>query len=186
MKKTWKAWTPEDDALLRKHWQTDAPVKDIAKDFPGRSAEAIQKHAIDIGLQARRNVRRPKFYPVWEGIKLELAKGRALSADDLATRLKVTPRAALKNLALRHGVEVRVAAYGPRITRAPAPRLWVLGSGPDAAPPKRRSKQEVNRDYRRRMRKDPEFCLREMQASRLRYAEKTGKLIRRDPAAAWI
>ncbi|WP_042886386.1 hypothetical protein [Cupriavidus necator] len=186
MKRTWKAWTEADDALLRQHWQTDAPVKDIAREFPGRSPAAVQKHAIDIGLPARGNVRRPKYYPVWEGIKLELAKGRMLSADELARRLKVTPRAVLKNLTLRHGTAVRVAGYGPVVTRAPAPRLWRLGSGPDAPPPTRKSKREVNRDYNRRMRKDPEFCLRDEQTRRLRYAEKTGKLIRRDPAAAWF
>jgi hypothetical protein len=62
----------------------------------------------------------------------------------------------------------------------------MLGNGPDAAEPKRKTRREVNSDYRRRMRKDPEFGLREAQTRRLRYAEKTGKLIRRDPAAAWI
>ncbi|MDW3682981.1 hypothetical protein RA280_14735 [Cupriavidus sp. CV2] len=180
----WNPWSPEEEALLRKHWGNGEPTKAIAILFPTRSAAAVLKHGYDMGLGPR-ECRRPSFSPVWEGIKHALAGSKKMTSSELAALLKVTPHAVQKQMKLRHGNEVRVGGFDVR-AHAPHVIRWALGAGPDVPAPKRKSRKEVNRAFSRRMRKDPEYCARQNQRARLRYAERRGKLIRRDPAAAWL
>lgn len=181
---SWNPWSPEEEALLRKHWGNGEPTKTVAALFPTRSAAAVLKHGYGMGLGPR-ECGRPCFSPVWEGAKHALAGGKKMTSNELAALLKVTPHAVQKQMRLRHGTEVRIGGFDVR-AHAPHVIRWALGTGPDAPAPKRKSRKEINRAFSRRMRKDPEYCARQNLRARLRYAEKTGKLIRRDPAAAWI
>lgn len=184
--KTWKIWSPDEDALLRSLWGNGEPGKSIAAHFEGRSVASVLKHGYGDLHLGPRNCRRPAYFPVWDGIQRELAGGAMLTANEIAARLKVTPHAVQKQLKLHHGTGVRVAGYLALSSKASCARRWKLGAGPDATPPERKSRREINRDHARRMRKDPEYAARQNSRARLRYTEKAGKLIRRDPAAAWF
>ncbi|WP_454731454.1 MULTISPECIES: hypothetical protein [Cupriavidus] len=177
-------WTPDEEERLRELWPNGQPTKVIAAHFPERSAAAVLKHGYDMGLGPR-HCARPSFSPVWEGIKRALAGGQKMTSKEMAAILGVTPHAVQKHMKMRHGTEVRIGGYQTS-EHAPAVNRWTLGAGPDAPKPKRKSRKEVNRAYSRRKQKDPEYCARQNQRARLRYAEKRGQLIRRDPAAAWL
>jgi hypothetical protein len=182
--KPWKAWPPKEEALLKSLWGNGQSAKRIAARFPGRSAASVIKHGYDMGLGPR-DCGREGFSPVWVGAKLVLKGGKLLTAREIATALNVTPHAVQQCMRERHGTEVHIGGYA-NVAHASQVNRWKLGPGPDAPLPARKTKKEVNRDYWRRMSKDPEFCARQNMLARRRYAEKTGKLIRRDPAAAWI
>jgi len=180
----WNPWSDEEEALLRKHWGNGEPTKMVAALFPGRSAAAVLKHGYDMGLGPR-ECRRACFSPVWEGIKHALADSKKMTANELAALLNVSAHAVTTQLRKRHGTEVRVGGYAS-VHKSPAVNRWMLGAGPDATQPRRKTRQEINRAYSRRKWKDPEWAARQCQRARLLYAEKTGRLIRRDPAASWI
>lgn len=180
----WNPWSPEEEALLRKHWGNGEPTKTVAALFPGRSASAVLKHGYDMELGPR-ECRRECFSPVWEGIKRALAGGAKMTANELAAHLKVSAHAVTTQLEKHHGTEVRVGGYAS-VHKSPAVNRWVLGAGRDATKPRRKTKQEINRAYSRRKWKDPEWAARQTQRARLLYAEKSGKLIRPDAATQWL
>ncbi|WP_454752111.1 hypothetical protein [Cupriavidus necator] len=109
-----------------------------------------------------------------------------MTSRELAEALKVTPHAVQECMRDRHGTDVHVGGYARVAAHSTRVNRWKLGAGPDAPLPHRKTKNEVNREYSRRMRKDPEYCARQNQLARLRYAEKTGKLIRSDSAFQWM
>ncbi|WP_042886335.1 hypothetical protein [Cupriavidus necator] len=184
--KNWMAWTPEEDALLRKHWGNKESTKRLATRFPGRSAAAVLKHGyVALGLGPR-NCGRESFSPVWEGVKGLLVGGKMMTSKELAKALKVTPHAVQECMRDRHGKEVHVGGYIKVAAHSPRVNRWKLGPGPDAPQPPRKTKKEVNREYSRRMSKDPEYCARQNLLARPRYAEKMGKLIRPDAAVQWM
>lgn len=133
-----------------------------------------------------RDCGRESFSPVWEGVKRMLAGGKMMTAGQLAKALKVTPHAVQECMRDRHGTEVHVGGHTKVAVHSTQVSRWKLGPGPDVPPPPRKTKNEVNRDYSRRMRKDPEYCARQNLLARRRYAEKTGKLIRPDAAVKWM
>lgn len=183
--KTWKSWTPEEDAVLRKHWKDQVPTKRLATRFPGRSPGAVIRHGYGLGL-GRRECGREQFSAVWEGVKCVLADGKARTSAEIAKMLKVTSHAVHECMRKRHGTEVHVGAYAKVSAHATRVRSWKLGPGPDVPLPPKRTKNEINREYSRQMRKDPEYCARQSVMARMRYAEQRGNLVRPSEAAAWL
>lgn len=184
--KTWNVWTPEEDARLSKHWADKVSTKRLAERFPGRTPAAILKHGyVALGLGPR-DCGRESFSPVWEGVKRMLAGGKMMTSKELAEALKITPHAVQECMRDRHGKDVHVSGYVKVAAHSTRVNRWKLGPGPDAPLPPQKTKNEVNREYSRRMRKDPEYCARQNLLARRRYAEKTGKLIRPDAAVQWM
>ncbi|NSX15005.1 SANT/Myb domain-containing protein [Cupriavidus taiwanensis] len=184
--KTWNVWTPEEDELLRRHWGDKVSTKRLAERFPTRTPAAILKHGY-VALQlGPRHCGRESFSPVWEGVKRLLAGGKMMTTGELATALQVTSHAVQNCMRERHGKEVHVGGYAKVAAHSTRVNRWALGGGPDAPMPQRKTKNEINREYSRRMRQDAEYCARQNQLARLRYAEKKGKLIRPDAAVAWM
>lgn len=183
--KAWNPWSPEEDALLSKHWKDRVPTKRLASRFPGRSTAAVIKHGYDLGLGPR-ECGREKFSPVWEGVKRLLADGKKMTSKELAKALNVTSHAVQERMKQLHGTEVHIGGYTKVAAHSTRVVQWKLGPGPDARMPRRKTKQEVNREYSRRMQKDPEYCARQNALARRRYAEKTGKLVRPAETAAWM
>lgn len=183
--KAWKAWTLQEDALLCQHWKDRVSTKRLAARFPGRSPAAVIKHGYDMGLGPR-ECGREKFSPVWEGIKRLLAGGKKMTSNELAKALTVTPHVIQQRMRERHGTEVHIGGYAKVAAHTTRVIRWKLGPGPDVPMPAKKTKQEINREYSHRQRKDPEYCARQNALARKRYAEKTGKLIRPADAAAWL
>ncbi|MBF6987210.1 hypothetical protein [Cupriavidus sp. IK-TO18] len=184
--KSWKVWTPEEDALLREHWADKEPTKRLAARFPGRTAAAILKHGyVALGLGPR-ECGRESFSPVWEGVKQLLSGGKMMTSRELAEALKVTPHAVQECMRDRHGTEVHVGGYAKVAAHSTRVNRWKLGPGLDAPLPHRKTKNEVNREYSCRMRKDPDYCERQNKLARLRYAKKKGKLVRADATFQWL
>lgn len=178
-------WTPEEDALLARHWKDRVPTKRLAANFPGRSPGAVLRHGYGMGLGPR-ECGREKFSAVWEGVKRLLDGGKMMTCKELAEALKVTSHSVQNCMKQRHGTEVHIGGYTKVSAHTTRVVRWKLGPGKDAKPPRNRTKQETNRAYARRQRKDPEYCARQNALARKRYAEKKGKLVRPSDSAAWL
>jgi len=183
-KRTWVTWSPAEDAILGELWASDRPLKEGLHRLPRRTHRAAVAHGYELGL-GERTIKRD-YSPTWEAIKAVLANQR-LSAKALAVLTGASLRAVSQQLADHHGEDVHIANYSKANARGIPTALWVLGKGEDAARPPRTPLSEIYKRQYRRLKEDrPDLLGTKNAAMRLRYAEKTGKLIRRDPAAAWI
>ncbi|SCU73470.1 putative Bacteriophage protein [Cupriavidus necator] len=183
-KRTWITWSPAEDAILGELWASNRPLKEGLHRLPGRTHRAAVAHGYELGL-GERTIKRD-YSPTWEAIKAALGKQR-MSAKALAALTGASLRAVAQQLADHHGTDVRVAAYSKANARGIPTAIRTLGKGKDAARPPRTPLSVIYKRQYRRLKEDrPDLLAARNAAMRLRYAEKTGKLIRRDPAAAWI
>lgn len=183
----WQAWTPEEDAILRNAWHSTGSLKEIMHLLPDRTHRAAFFHGKWLGLGPRVNFQKDRYSPTWAAIKNVLADKRMRSATELAAATGASRRAVMQQLADHHGVDVHIAGYLKSDGVGCPMALWKLGKKTDAPRPARTPKSVIyKRQYRRLKDEFPEVLAARNARMRLRYAEKTGKLIRRDPAAAWL
>ncbi|MDE4918323.1 hypothetical protein ACUXAV_000363 [Cupriavidus metallidurans] len=187
MTRKWNKWTPEEDALLRELWASDVKMDVIASHFPNRQHFTVYEHARRVlGLPQRRIPQPFDDVLSWRLISAQLQKAPATAkalAD--ATGLKhSTVAGLLKN---RHGRLVFISGYVRHTTRCLPVRVWALGNGRDAHKPRALTATERKRRYMKKLRKkEPERIDAWAAKVRVRKQMKSGELVRRDPAAAWI
>lgn len=185
--KSWTAWTPEEDAVLRQIWAATGSLKEGMHLLPGRSYRATIAHGQWLGLGRRVNFKKSRYSPTWDAIKTVLQDKRMRSAVELARETGASRRAVMQQLADHHGAEVRIAGYLKSTGVGYPTALWKLGKGKDAQRPPPTPKSVIYKRQYKRLKEDrPDLLAARNAQMRLRYAEKAGKLIRRDPAAAWI
>lgn len=177
-----QAFLPEHDALLSEIWEDPAPLKTHLHRFPGRSVDTLIHRAKAIGLPDRRAIRLARAEATTGARireQMELLPGTTL---ELAARAIVSKRTA-QNFIERHRADVHIIDYRPRGISGPPPAVFAWGPGEDKTRPQPQSPTVAARKYYRKRRRDP--YLRELDATRqrIRYAERTGRLAKRDAAA---
>lgn len=181
-----RAWTDEELEILRFQWESGQPIKHWAHLLPNRSEKAIQYRGNAMKLPARGNGRTPGNSVTWALIQQVLANGEKLSCLELAAKVGVTRATIYREIRL-HRDQLHVAAYGPIPLDGIPPKLWVLGPGKDAKRPAATPKPVRNHRRWLDMKKnDPEAVAKHYAKNRHYWRERSGKLIRRDPAAAWL
>lgn len=180
-------WTPEEDAILREAWAHTGSLKEVMHRLPNRTYAAAQRHGIDLELGQRTHYVKPRYSAAWDAVSALLAVQSPLSVSRIAAITGFSISTVHRQLCAHRGTEARVVDYLPDAPEAPHTPYWALGSGPDKEPPRKRTKQEKNRERWQRYKKaNPETLEFKAMRERLRHGVNSGKLIRRDPAAAWI
>lgn len=186
IRKMQNAWTESELTILRDQWGNGAPIKDWMHQLPNRSHAAIQARAREIGLGSRGKVNRTGRSIAWKLICKLLADGKPRSTKEMADEIEISRRSIDHCMRLMHGNGIRVGAWGPQGLDGVRSRLWALGFEQDAPRPPTPSSAERSSRRWREIKKDPERMAIRIARIRLRTAERKGRLIRRDPAAAWI
>lgn len=186
--KAWSAYTPAEDAILRKHWNTTAPIKEWLHLLPNRTYRAIVNHAKYLGLGPRSEFVYPCYSPTWVAMQRVMATNPNLDSIQISEMTGASRRAVMNALQAQHAAgAIHVSGYGPRPHSGYAPKLWSLGTGKDAPRPKPlTANQRAKRAHRRLKLDRPDLLAKKSARAKLLYAQRNGKLIRRDPAAAWI
>jgi hypothetical protein len=185
--KAWTAWTPEEDAVLRGMWAESCSLKELMHRLPGRSYRATIAHGQWLGLGRRVNFKKSRYSPTWEAINAVLADKRMRSAIELARETGASRRAVMQQLADHHGKDVRIAGYLKSDGVGCPMALWKLGNGKDVPRLAPTPKSVIyKRQYKRLKTERPDLLAARNAQMRLRYAERTGKLIRPDPATIWL
>ncbi|KVL59277.1 hypothetical protein WT01_15730 [Burkholderia cepacia] len=141
-------WTPEDDAIVREIWASDQTVKALAHRLPHRTLNAIRQRMGDLKLPRRGGVARSHFRWLEELIVAELAKGRPLTAQQLAERTGGSITRVRELLEMGHGEKFHVDGWCRTATKGCPMKRWALGDDDDAPRPRRRTKDETNAKYR--------------------------------------
>ncbi|WP_156173954.1 GcrA family cell cycle regulator [Cupriavidus basilensis] len=182
--KAWTHWTEEDDAKLREYWANGIPVRKWFTDFPGRSQSSIFCRAHALGLPARNKTVQRDECVTWRMIQRVLSDGVARSSKELSILTGFHSAYISLQLKRHHREHLHISEWVGH--RAKMPR-YTLGPGEDTPKPAPISHSAASAKWRKKMLNErPEMIDAKNARRRLRYAERAGTLIRRDPAAAWI
>ncbi|CAG2132193.1 hypothetical protein [Cupriavidus numazuensis] len=179
------AWSNGEIRTLRREWKNDKPVKDWAHKIPNRTVLAIKARANELGLGPRK-VSLAGRSIAWSLMKQLLADGKPRSTLQMSREINVSRRSLDHCTRQMHGKSLRVGDWGPQGLDGVRPRLWALGKGKDKPRPPKQDRAERHHMLWLRLKKDPERLGLHYARCKNRNAERAGRLIRRDPAAAWI
>ncbi|CAB3783193.1 hypothetical protein LMG28688_01598 [Paraburkholderia caffeinitolerans] len=145
-----RVWTDDERETLRRIYASDESVKHaVGRLLPGRTYSMAKQEAVRLDI-ASGKVRRVYGYSlIFYRAERLLADGRKVSVKQLAAELGSSISATKRALKRQHGVRTRVGDYG-RLSNGHWEDLWMLGSGPDAPRPPRRTAAQVCRLKRAR------------------------------------
>jgi hypothetical protein len=176
-------WSPEEDARLTEVWKDPAPIKTQLDKFPGRSERALADRAAALKLPDRRLFANTARGAATTFARLQkLIEARPSTTDELAVRAHVSKKTAWR-FVNAHRARMHISKYRPRAANGYAAAVWAWGAGEDAKPPRAKTPNEIALKYYRRIRRDPIYKSKRQARGRIRYAIKTGRIVRRDPAA---
>ncbi|USE78923.1 hypothetical protein NDR89_20010 [Cupriavidus gilardii] len=185
-RKSARAWSDEELAILAEQWKNGKPIRLWMDLLPKRTERAINN--LGQALHGPRgNTHTAGASVSWRLICRALADGAMLTPLEISERSGVSRRQVYVELKMHHGTEAHIGGYGERPQNGYWPALWKLGPGKDAKRPKAMTVSErAKRRWRRLKEERPDYIMARTLKQRLRDAEKRGKLIRPDPAAAWM
>lgn len=179
-------WTQEELDILAANWKNGKAVRMWADLLPRRTERAI--------TWMGHHIHGPRGRPyesgnsmTWRSIQRVLADGSMKSALEIALMTGLDRNWISRELMNHYPAMVHIGGYGPRKEHGYGGRLWRLGTGKDAQRPRAMTAAEIEARRWRRLKKDrPDVIAARTARQKLQRAEKAGKLIRRDPAAAWF
>jgi hypothetical protein len=117
---------------------------------------------------------------------LKLLELRPMDITEVAAKLGIWERPARFRLNALHAAgKIHIDRYERFSPHGPAARIWALGPGVDAPRPKPIPNTKRQRDRVKRMRReDPSAYERLLARKRLMEGIRSGRLVKRDPAAA--
>ena len=176
-------WPDEQIALLKQVWANPAPLKTQLHLFPGRTDGALKAMGAALNLPDRRLLNSQRADES-SGARIKAAiQKRPGTYAELAARLSVS-QATVRRFITKFRADVHIKRYRSRRGEDGYwPAVWAWGACEDAMWPERADPRDcANRWYRKKSR-DPEWVARNRARQQLYYAKRTGKLVRRDPAA---
>ncbi|VVE31366.1 bacteriophage protein [Pandoraea eparura] len=180
------AWTTEERETLCQHWGDAGPVKRVLCPLlPKRSADAIVRYARFLGLPKRPAYPKERFAPAWEAIRTYMEAHPNKSAEQISNALAMSMSTVAKHLRAKHRVdEIHVSDWGRVGIVGPYAPHYTYGHGRNRMKPRPITAAQACARYRDTVRKDPERLAIRNAKDRLRYAERTGNLVKRDPLVA--
>jgi hypothetical protein len=149
MKREWKSWTPEEDALLREIWAQPGSLKLSANKFPNRTIHAIRfRGHCELGLPRRAKLKTSTYSWVQEVIDVEFKKGFVGTVYQMA---EITPashqriRTTIRN---GQGTKYYIAGWEKRTNGCDWTPRWALGTEQDIPKPEPKSKAEISKRFR--------------------------------------
>lgn len=186
-RKSPRAWSAEELAILAREWPNGKPIRMWMDLLPKRTERAINMRALELKLGPRGNTHMAGASVSWRLICKALADGAMLSPLEISRRTGVSRTQVYVELRMHRGTGVHIGGYGDRPEGGYWPALWKLGPGKDAKRPTAMTAAErAKKRWRRLKNERPDFIAARTARARLRYAERQGKLIRPDDAAAWM
>jgi hypothetical protein len=182
MTRTWKKWTPEEDALLRELWNAPGPMKTHLEKFSNRSEHAVVSRAAEIGLGKRPQRSISQCYVTNAAIMRALAIG-PMDAVEISAKSGVERNRVSRRLKDMHAAgNVYVARWDRFSVMGRYTRIWAIGAEKDAVKPTPPTQAVRERRRMKRMKlDDPDRYEQRLARRRVQRADRAGTLVRRDP-----
>lgn len=180
------AWTDEEEELLRQRWSDVGSIKRaICPYLPNRSAGAIASHAKQMKLPKRPAYPKERYAPAWESIRRHLQRCPNQSAEQIGEALGMSVSTVAKHLRAKHrSGEIHITDWSRTAVVGPFGAHYTYGTGRNRMKPRPITAAQACARYRESVRKDPERQALRNAKDRLRYAERAGNLVKRDPLVA--
>lgn len=146
----WKAWTPEEDAMVREVWQMEGALKWHMEKFPGRTVNAVRfRGHRELGLPHRTNLRASKYSWVQEVVEAEFAKGFTGTVHEMADATTASHQRVRELIKRGHGTKYYICDWKRRTNGCDWTPVWAAGTEQDAQKPAAKRGREVSVKYRR-------------------------------------
>lgn len=180
------AWTEEEKEVLRQRWADVGSIKRaICPYLPNRSAGAIASYAKHLKLPKRPEYPKERYSPAWETIKRYLQRCPNQSAEQISETLGMSASTVMKHLRAKHrGGEIHISDWSRSAAVGPFGPHYTYGAGRNRMKPRPITPAQACARYRESIRKDPERQAIRNAKDRLRYAQRVGNLVKRDPLVA--
>ncbi|MEM5371337.1 hypothetical protein V4C53_35630 [Paraburkholderia azotifigens] len=151
--------------------------------FDNRTEKALSSRAREIGLPPRRKTVGSSFGRSNDRIRAELQKEPG-TLEEIAKRVSLS-NSTVQRFMKQFRAEMHIRAYRPRNGAGYRAAVWAWGVRKDAKRPEAMTKKEAGARYYRNVKLHrPDMMARILARHKIRYAEKVGKLVRRDPLTA--
>lgn len=143
-------WTKEEEATLREMWVSVGTLKEQAHKLPRRSVEAMEAHAIKIGLRgSRAHLWGSRQSWVEQEINRALKAG-IFTAKQLAEKTHCAVSRIQQILTDGHRTKYHIGGWTRSSTRGNFEAKWGLGCEEDVARPKAKTSAQTTREWRAR------------------------------------
>jgi len=144
-----KKWTEDEDALLRKYWQTPKKLVHLMDLFPGRTPDSMQDRALRLKLGRRKHV--PRGGGSWKLIAKQLMTGPK-TAVQIAEQIGMKRDKVLEILRKYKAKQRAVYVFAwTEVGRGGRSRIFALGNAMDAPRPKTMPRPQVQKNYIKRL-----------------------------------
>jgi hypothetical protein len=182
-----KQWNETELSVIAREWKGGKHIRMWMEELPGRSENAI--HQKGVGLYGKRG----RTYEAgnsmtWRTIQRLLAD-KNMTAAQLADASGLERSHIFRELKAHHPEHLHIGGWEKRehVPGGNPAIIWTLGTGKDARRPRPKSRRIIAKAHWEKMTKERTDALDKRNAKRrIRNAEKSGKLARRDIAASWI
>ncbi|SDR18736.1 hypothetical protein SAMN05443245_3413 [Paraburkholderia fungorum] len=179
---TRQPWTPEADALLREVWAAPEALKTVLDRFPGRTEKALMTRGHELELPDRRIAMAAARAEQSTGARLKAAIALTPRTVDQMAAVAGTSTTTARRFVNRHRAEMHIKKFDVAPDDGYAAAMWIWGAGVDAKRRGAQSQPQISARYYRKLKRErPEVIDKIKAKNRIRYAEKVGKLVRRDP-----
>ncbi|MBB6320570.1 hypothetical protein [Paraburkholderia tropica] len=145
-----RTWTEEEREILKQIYASDESVKHgVARLLPNRTYNQAKQEAAKRGFSNPAARRVYGYSSIFYRVEHVLADGQKASIKQLAFELDVSISAVARALNKQRGARAHVGDYA-RLSNGGLEDLWMLGAGPDAPRPPRRSSSQACRVKRHR------------------------------------
>ena len=150
-----KFWTPEEDALLRKLWNTRGSLKVHARQFVDRNNNSLNLRGRALGLPGRMHLASDRYSIVRQKVEEVLEAGFVGTVNDIAAHIGELERETLRRVKEGHGTKYRISAWKRPVDFTEWIAVYSFGTEPDEPKPATQTQQQKRKRYNAKRRVRP-------------------------------
>ncbi|MDR5825851.1 SANT/Myb-like DNA-binding domain-containing protein [Caballeronia sp. LZ043] len=151
MKRDWRAWTPEEDALLREIWKKPGALKWSGDLFPGRTVNAIRfRGHVGLKLPRRAALRASTYSWCEEVVDAALKAGFVGTVFQIAEVTPASHQRIRQIVRAKEGEKYYIAGWEKRTNGCDWTPKWAWGDEPSVPKPACQTRSQISKRYRAR------------------------------------
>lgn len=147
--KKWKAWTEQEDEVLRQVWKMEGALKWHMDKFPGRTINGVRFRGMkELGLPKRTHLRASKYSWVQEVVEQAFSDGFIGTVQEIADKTTASHQRVREIVKRGHGTKYYISDWKRRTNGCDWTPVWSPGTQQDEPKPEARPTKEISVRYR--------------------------------------